>query len=225
LSTPLEKTDYIARFSADEFIVILSSEPSSNHEKLTQLLIDSFNSPLKLHDQLIFTSISVGICRFPNDGKSVRTLLQCAETAMYDAKENGRSQFRIYNKAMSDSSHFQIEISQHLRESLIHEEFHLVYQPIYCAKSEKIVACEALLRWDSNANKNNTTPDTFIPIAEKVGLMIPIGNLIFHMALKELKKWRSNGINDVRMLINISGKQLLQKEFFSQLSELLEIYE
>ena len=81
------------------------------------------------------------------------------------------------------------------------------------------------MRWDSNANKNNTTPDTFIPIAEKVGLMIPIGNLIFHMALKELKKWRSNGINDVRMLINISGKQLLQKEFFSQLSELLEIYE
>jgi EAL domain-containing protein (putative c-di-GMP-specific phosphodiesterase class I) len=106
---------------------------------------------------------------------------------MYDAKENGRSQFRIYNKVMSDSSHFQIEISQRLRVSLIHEEFHLVYQPIYCAQSEKIVACEALLRWNSNANKNNTTPDTFIPIAEKVGLMIPIGNLILHMALKELK--------------------------------------
>jgi len=225
LSTPLEKTDYIARFSADKFIVILSSEPSSNHEILTQLLIDSFNSPLKLHDQLIFTSISVGICHFPNDGNSVRTLLQCAETAMYDAKENGRNQFRVYNRAMSDSSHFQIEISQRLRESLIHEEFHLVYQPIYCAQSEKIVACEALLRWNSNANKNNTTPDTFIPIAEKVGLMIPIGNLILHMAFKELKKWRSSGIKDVRMLINISGKQLLQKEFFSQLSETLEMYE
>src|SRR5207245_8509131 len=155
---------------------------------------------------------SAGISLFPADGDDAETLLKCADSAMYRAKELGRNQAQLFTASMNERYVRRLALEQSLHHAMERDELLVYYQPIYDRMKKKVVALEALMRWN-HPLKGVVEPAEFIHLAEETGLIVPIGEWVMHKAFGQLREWHDSGLSDLQVSVNISAPQLQQSNF------------
>ena len=200
--------DLFARFSGDEFIIAVSGT-SDNLDaiNIAKKIIEKFDCPVLLGDQQIIQKSSIGVSVYPNDGDDIETLIKNADTAMYQAKEDGLHGFRFYSSEMSKQAADYLHLSSQLHQAVDAEQFELHYQPCMSLDNHSIGALEALVRWQ-HPERGLIYPDHFIPYAEKSGLINSIGRQVLNQACHQASQWIKNGYEFSQISVNISGVEL-----------------
>ncbi|REE66718.1 PAS domain S-box-containing protein/diguanylate cyclase (GGDEF)-like protein [Paenibacillus taihuensis] len=211
----------VSRLSGDEFVIIVPGSGRSDVVKLAETIIKRVAAPIDLEGQAIFITTSIGIAQFPDDGETPEVLLRHADSAMYAAKENGKNQFKFFEWKMNHTKNRRLAIEQALHAALEERQFHLVYQPIFQARTRQIISMEALVRWQ-HPTMGAIGPDEFIPIAECTGHIIPLGEWILHQACSQLHQWHCDGMVMVPIAVNLSVVQFNQERIVEMIRETLE---
>jgi len=221
LSRIIRYEDSLARLGGDEFGIILE-ELSTPKEatKFAQQILDIFNESLEVASCKLFVSCSIGIALYPNDTIDVGDLLKFADSALYKAKKEGRNNFQFYSAEMTEMALEHVTLEVELREALTREELVVYYQPQVDAKEHKIVGMEALVRWQ-HPKLGLVAPAKFIPLAESTGFIGKIDNYVMQKAMEQFHLWYEKGLNPGRLSLNLSAKQLHEKEFVSRLKRLI----
>lgn len=206
-STVLRSGDILARLGGDEFIILLND---IGHEKfaspIAEKLLQSCSKPIKIGNQLSTLAASIGISIYPTDGTSLEDLQRNADIAMYKAKHAGGNVYCYFKKQMDEKSHENLHMEEALQKAIQQDEFTLYYQPKLNLKEGNITGVEALLRWE-NPELGMISPDIFIPLAEQMDLMIPIGEWVLREACQTCKAWQLEGYQPVSVAVNLSAKQ------------------
>ena len=199
----------ISRLDSTEFGLSLSGLSSSEGVTwVIQELFDSFSSPILDGDEQVFADCTFGVSLYPNDGQDVETLIRRASTARLHAKDSiGRHRFMFYAQEMNSQSFRQLKLQAQLRESIDNGELLLNYQPVFDIESGRIVAAEALLRWQ-HPELGLLGPNTFIPIAENTGFIDEIGKWVLREASTQARRWAEQGNHALRVAVNLSAVQL-----------------
>lgn len=214
----------IARLAGDEFVVLLPDiKDTINAGKVASRILDIFDGGFEVEGITHLTYASIGIAVFPDDAKEPSELLHFADTAMYDAKQNGRNCFRFFTQEIADTIKQRQKIEYGLRASLENDQLSLVFMPIFDCDNDDIVAVEALLRCNA-PELEKIGPDQFIPVAESTGLIKDIDLWVIDAALQRLVTLQQQHNFTGKMCINISGVELNNEHFPSQVKGLLEIY-
>ncbi|MBS0244328.1 MAG: EAL domain-containing protein, partial [Proteobacteria bacterium] len=216
-------TDTVARLGGDEFVVVLGRLASLDAaEEMAQDLVKGLSEPIDLIDhQKIYISASVGISVFPVDGTEAGQLLQKADTALYEAKRNGRKAFRRYSTALTATANKRIQLDSGMRTALERDEFVLLYQPLVSLADGSLTGCEALIRWQ-DPSRGLVPPSDFIPIAEETGFILPLGEWVLRTACEQLVRWRSAGFAVPRVAINVSARQFRSPDLVQNLTAILK---
>lgn len=213
-------TTFIACMGGDEFGIIINSNDKEEILLLMQKLHDNLNKPFKIDLIDVYITASSGICSYPDDAKSMEELYQAADTAMYNAKKKGKNRFSFYNAEFKKDAITYTQIVTNLKHAINNSELELYFQSQNNPITSKIIGAEALLRW--KYQDKMIPPDLFIPIAEKSGLIIEIGNFVLKSGFKTVKKWRELGILKSKIAINVSARQLTHLDFINTLKDILE---
>ena len=222
LVTFLGEDCLIARLYGAEFSIALESYVDKNDiVRKVEDIIKIFKNKVIIIEQSIYFTINMGISLFPSDGNNSEELLNNAKLAMYASRKNGNYQYVFFEKEMKQEIQTRLELEQQLREAVIKEEFVLYYQPQLDFSTNSLFGYEALIRWNSK-EKGIIPPNTFIPIAEETGLIIPIGNWVLKEACKFAKKLFDDGVSDIYISVNISAVQLIQSDFVEKVIEAIE---
>ena len=218
----VRNNDIVARIGGDEFIIILNTY--KNLLDLTQI-IERIQSELKkpqiVDSHPIESSCSIGVAFYPKDGQDENTLMKQADIAMYQAKKNGKNQYHFFTSALYEAVQKEIKQAREIKSGIKNQEFELYYQPKVDLESEKIIACEALIRWN-HPQDGLVAPNDFIPLAEKEGLIIELGNWIIEEAIRQQMVWKEQGICDIPIAVNISARQLFYEGFTQNIKQLIE---
>ena len=199
--------DTVARLSGDEFAIIQSSiDGPPDAAALAVQIRDAIRAPIGLHGHQIVVDSSIGISIAPNDGTEFDELLKTADIALYEAKNTGRGTYCFYEADMNERMQVRGKLEQDLRDALANGEFELFYQPIVNLTDNKVVAFEALLRWH-HPERGMISPADFIPVAEDMGLIVPLGEWVLRTACTEAATWPS----DLNLSVNVSSLQLTNK--------------
>ncbi|MGZ8160473.1 MAG: EAL domain-containing protein [Methylobacter sp.] len=216
----LRKSDTVARLGGDEFTIILPGLTGiADATELALLLIDVITKPVQIKDSTVFVGSSIGIAVFPDDGDDFDTLTKHADIAMYASKAKGRGMFQYFEMGMNEAAHQRFILEHALRQALEQEEFQIYYQPKSDCTLSRITGAEALIRW-LRPGFGIMTPDTFIPLAEETGLIIPLGKWILKRACLQAKAWM-NKLTGFRIAINLSPLQILADDFIADLDFIL----
>ncbi|GAE94317.1 diguanylate cyclase/phosphodiesterase [Gracilibacillus boraciitolerans JCM 21714] len=217
-----QKQATIARLGGDEFIILLSNiSEVEKVRRVAEQIIRNFKQSFLVQNQEVFTSTSIGISIYPDDGSDFDELSRCADMAMYKAKENGKSQMEMYNPDVDSQTTKRFLLENRMQRAIDNQEFILNYQPIVDMKTNKVTGVEALIRWQCS-EEGTFTPLEFIPIAEETGLIIPIGKWVLKEACLQNKKWIDKGFKPVPISVNISPRQLEQEDFVQSVIDILE---
>ena len=221
ISKSLRRADTIARLGGDEFAVIIENingpdDAISIADNLTTILEHN----VRLDDQETYTSASIGIAIFPEDGSDSRTLLKNADTAMFRAKENGRHCFQFYKPEMSVSAMERLELENSLKSAFENDEFLIYYQPVIDIHKNEVVSVEALLRWQ-HPDKGMIYPDDFVSIADESGLMVPVGEWLISSVCKQIRNWHDSGLENQNVSINLSPRQFKEQDIVSIVTQAL----
>lgn len=203
----VREQDTLARVGGDEFLVILEDfDELDAPAKVACKLIDALERPIRIDHHELQIGASIGISVAPDDGSLPDDLIRCADSAMYQAKADGRNTFRYYTDAMAVANKARFEIETGLRRALDQEEFLLHYQPMACCPSGQVIGVEALIRWQ-HPLRGMIPPDVFIPVAEDIGLIEALGAWVLDRACTQARAWQDQGM-PVRMSVNLSGQQI-----------------
>lgn len=209
--TCLRDEDTVSRQGGDEFIVVLGSlSDPQGAAVVARKILDALSAPVVIGGQILSTGASIGIALYPGDGKDVETLLRNSDTAMYCAKESGRNLYQFFAHEMNARAAERLLLESRLRRAVADGALQLHYQPLVNVADGRIVATEALVRWN-DAELGHVPPSTFIPVAEASGLIVALGEWVLRQACRQLAQWRSQGIAPPRMVVNLSHLQLRQK--------------
>ena len=221
----LRGDDTFGRLGGDEFLVILDHDQRpEDAANIARELIKLLEEPFRLSNgNEIYIGASMGISIFPEDGKEASELIQHADAAMYEAKEQGRNTFRFYTPALTRAVHTRMEMESRMRRAISNGEFILHYQPQVEIASRRVIACEALLRWD-DPQAGLVSPADFIPLAEETGLIIPLGEWVLKTAAAQFRTWLDLGFADFCLSINLSGRQLRQSDIVEQIDETIRLF-
>ncbi|GAB3730788.1 hypothetical protein GCM10028794_06460 [Silanimonas algicola] len=222
LQAAVGPTDTVARLGGDEFTIIVEDlDGVASVERLARELLAAFNLPLEVDERHnVSITPSVGISLYPDHAMVPTDLLKFADTAMYQAKSQGRNTFEVYDEAMDAEARRRANLLAALRRALAQDEFRLVFQPRLSLRSDRIVGVEALLRWRS-ADVGEVSPVEFIPLAEESGMILAIGEWVMREACRTLRHWRDDGLVDISCSINVSVLQLLRSPLADQLRGIL----
>lgn len=222
LKSCVRDSDVVARLGGDEFVILLMGEnvvsiATAVSQKILHLLTETYY----IEQHPLHTSPSIGISVYPHDGTEIDVLMKKADTAMYHVKSMGRNNFQFFDTSTEQHNSEKLALEHDLHEALENAQFHLHYQPQICAKTEKIIGVEALLRWQ-HPKHGNVPPDVFIPLAEDSGLIIRLGEWVLKTACAQLRAWRDLGIQNVRMAVNLSLHQLRQASLIENIHAILQ---
>lgn len=220
----LKKGDILGRFGGDEFAILTKNFDSDVAlSSFTNEIREALCKEVSVDNHIISSSASFGIAVYPDHGKNRNELLISADAAMYQAKEYGRNCIQLFSKKIGDKLTRQIELENALKNSLVRNEFSLVYQPQKCLKSGKIFGVEALLRWKS-IHLGNIYPDVFIPLLEKSRMIIPVGNWVIEESCKLIVKLKDTGLccDGFKVSANISPIQLTDESFARNVEAIIQ---
>ncbi len=213
--------DTVARIGGDEFVLILNGqeEPGTvgrRVERILEVVSQPWRSP---HGDFHLTC-SLGVALYPDDGSDAITLLKHADSAMYRAKEHGRSNVQFYTPELNRRVHERLELESSLRRALERGQFRLHYQSRVDLRSRAIVGCEALIRWEL-PGRGTIGPDRFIPIAEEAGLIGSIGRWVLRTACVQCRNWQNSGLPPITVSVNVSARQFRRTDFVQTVSDAL----
>ncbi len=205
--TALDADATLGHYGADEFVVILEEiEGPQDAAMAATRLIDELARPFTVDGGEIYLGASVGISLHPLDADDAAQLLQHANTALAEAKAQGRGIYAFYTQALTRSARVRMEMEADLRRGLVREEFRLNFQPVVDLASGRIVGAEALVRWQSPAH-GLVPPNRFIPLAEETGLIEPLGDWVLEEACRQMVQWSAAGANLDFIAVNLSPRQ------------------
>jgi diguanylate cyclase (GGDEF)-like protein/PAS domain S-box-containing protein len=204
-------SDVVARHGGDEFLILLTdlgAHSSDVAEMVATKVLDALAAPFTIGDAEFEVGASVGIALYPNDGRTSSELLRAADSAMYQAKASGRGRYSLHAGGTASDPDL-LSLTARLRRAVSHDELVLHYQPIFRVPDRRLVAVEALVRWNDPA-RGLVGPGEFIKLAEDTGLIEPIGEWVILDICRQALEWRAAGI-DVRIHFNLSPRQLRQR--------------
>lgn len=206
LTTCVRETDTVARYSGDEFVVIMDNiKEAQAVASVAENILESLSEPYMHHGKNIISTVSIGIAMYPTDGESGEALLKNADLAMYHIKDNRKNSFSFFTESLNEQATRRYELEVRLREAIERDEFTVYYQPKISLSSGKINSMEALVRWKTDGNL--ILPSEFIPLAEDTGLIFPIGEFVLVSACEQLKIWHDMGYKYLSVSVNISTRQ------------------
>ncbi len=211
----------IARLGGDEFTVLLSAiERNEDAATVAERIRVNLSQPFNFGDNELYTTTSIGIAIYPDDGNTAEDLLKNADLAMYYAKRAGGNMYQYFTSKMSEAALRRLTLENHLRKAIELEEMELHYQPQLDVATGKFCGLEALIRWNCQ-ELGQLSPAEFIPLAEETGLIVGIGEWVLREACQKAKQWRDQGIPLRRMAVNVSAIQFLHKGFSSLVTTIL----
>jgi diguanylate cyclase (GGDEF)-like protein len=221
LQKTLRVTDVVARFGGDEFIVLLEDiKNAAGVEQIADKIVRCFRSSFSLNDQDVFVTTSIGIAIYPHDGKTADALIKNADIAMYKAKESGKNQHAFCTQSMRNAINKTQELSNLLYGAIERNELEVYYQPQVSCRTNEVVGMEALVRWNHPA-LGLILPHEFIPLAERSGLIFPIGSWILQQVCEQSRRWQRAGYPAVRMAVNISLHQFKKQDLLVMVEQIL----
>jgi diguanylate cyclase (GGDEF)-like protein len=207
LREAVRQSDIVCRQGGDEFLIGLAGiEDAEDVSRICTTILERMQAPFYLRGVEILTSCSIGIAMYPQDGRSVEDLLRHADLAMYYSKETGRNVYRFFDESLNASAQENLLLITGLRQALAQGEFVLYYQPVVALATGALVGAEALLRW-KHPKQGLIPPGTFIPVAEKSGLITDIGAWVLEEACRQMQAWCAAGAPLQRMAVNLSPVQ------------------
>ncbi len=221
LRTLLREADFASRLGGDEFCLLIHDITDNlSAANVAQRCLKLLSQPVTLAEREITPHASIGIAIYPHNGNDANFLIKAADTAMYEAKNKGKNQYAFYESAMTDAAHLRLVIENDLRTALNEDQFELYYQPKISLSSGNIKSVEALIRWN-HPEKGLCPPDSFIPEAERMGLIAELGEWVVTQACKQIKLWRSQGLKDMPVAVNISPSHFEQEHFSDDMARLV----
>jgi diguanylate cyclase (GGDEF)-like protein/PAS domain S-box-containing protein len=221
LKKTLREYDTIARLGGDEFMILLSGVKAvEDAAKVAEKILQAIHPSFVIDGQELHITTSIGISLYPYDGQDTDTLLKNADIALYRAKDFGRNNYQLYTASMNARAFEQLAFENSLRRALEREELFLVYQPLVDMRTKAVTGLEALVRW-KGANGQVHLPDTFIPLAEDTGLIVPMGEWILRTACRQLRAWQTQGLPMFPVAVNLSARQFQQENLISEISKAL----
>lgn len=215
-------TDVAGRLGGDEFLIVMGElQTTDDSRRLLDALMQYFRQPFVVAGarELVIT-VSVGVAVYPDDAADSSTLLRHADVAMYQAKASGRNTCEFFESGMNAGMNRRLLLEQKIRDSLLNNRFYLSYQPEFDISSGYLLGAEALLRWNCD-ELGEVASDEFIPVAERTGLIVPLGELVWRSALEQLAEWRRIQ-PDFRLAVNLSPRQFRDSGLLSGIARELE---
>jgi len=212
LRSCVRDSDTVARLGGDEFTVVVE-DIVEDHDAaaVAQKILDTLSQPFNLYGHEVFISVSVGVTLYPSDDENADNLLRNADSAMYRAKEFGRNNFQFYVAEMNIKARERLMLESSLRRALDRDEFMLYYQPRVSLLSGRIIGAEALMRW-RHPELGLVPPSEFIPILDETGMIIPVGDWALREACRQNREWQDMGLPTIRVAVNLSVRQFIQKD-------------
>jgi diguanylate cyclase (GGDEF)-like protein/PAS domain S-box-containing protein len=208
LQSAVHEDDTVARLGGDEFVILLEDIPDANSaRRIASRIIECLSDPVAAGGKSLVVTASIGISLYPADGEDPETLLKHADAAMYQAKTLGRNRLAYYAPELTREIEQRLELEHDLRHGLARDEFSLHYQPQFASSDGRLVAVEALLRWQ-HPRHGMVPPNKFIPIAEETGLIGQLGCWVTETACNQAMAWRAGGFGEFRLAVNLSPYQL-----------------
>jgi len=206
LREDLRGQDTLARIGGDEFVLLVQLSEPDDAMNLAARQVSLIARSFRVAEHDLQISASVGIALYPGNGQSAHELLMNADAAMYHAKGTGKNGYSFFDASMNSNARKQLQLLQDLRNALEQNEFSLHYQPKFDAGNGRPVGAEALLRWE-HPTQGMLLPDKFIELAEKTGLIIPIGEWVLNEACRQMREWYVLGYTQWRIAVNLSALQ------------------
>jgi diguanylate cyclase (GGDEF)-like protein/PAS domain S-box-containing protein len=208
INQALRDADTAARLGGDEFALILPGiENAYDAQGIAQRILAAVAEPLEVHNEEVVLTASIGIAIYPTDSDNDEDLLRDADIAMYRSKKSGGNSLEFFTEEMNESAARRLQVETQLRKALELGEFEVYYQPIVALPEARLVGVEALLRWE-NALLGPVSPGEFIPIAERSGVIVPIGAWVLETACRQVKEWHDADWPDLRVAVNLSPREV-----------------
>ena len=222
LAEGMRADDTIARLGGDEFVILVEGlEGIQGAAKVAKNTLNLFTQPFHLKEQEIFIEASIGISIYPNDSNNADMLLRNADAAMYRAKEKGRNNYQFYTKELTDEAFERLTLETDLRRALERDEFELYYQPQFALNNDTLIGAEALIRWN-HPEHGLVSPNSFIPVAEETGLIVPIGEWVLHTACMQHQAWIAAGYPPIKIAVNLSARQFHKPGLVDTIADILK---
>ncbi|WP_280525828.1 EAL domain-containing protein [Planococcus soli] len=210
----------ISRLGGDEFVIVVEDVIEEDVVQLAQQILVDMKQPVLLLGQEIVITLSIGISIQPICISDEETLIRQADMALYSAKAKGKNNYQFFTEQLNEKVRRKLQLEKALRNALEQEEFQLYYQPQVDLQTETLVGLEALIRWNSPTGL--VSPIEFIPLAEETGLILPIGEWVIKEACRQMKKWEYDGLQKVKVSVNVSARQFKDSHFVSKVKTILE---
>ncbi|WP_372421553.1 putative bifunctional diguanylate cyclase/phosphodiesterase [Salinarimonas chemoclinalis] len=217
LMSHLRGTDVLARFGGDEFAIIQPGLKSADGaEVLARRILEAIAEPFEIEHNAVTIGVSIGIALAPEDAHDRETLMRLADTALYQAKNDGRNRHSFFERRMDEAIRMRKLVADDLREAISGDLLDLYYQPIFAAERDEVVALEALLRW-RHPEKGMIPPDRFVAMAEQSGLILPLGDWVLRRACLDGRRWPG-----LRIAVNVSPIQFRQRDYVDTVGRIID---
>ncbi|WP_296507340.1 bifunctional diguanylate cyclase/phosphodiesterase [Rhodoferax sp.] len=213
----LRDVDTLCRMGGDEFVAYLHDADGAGAEMAARRILEALRQPYSLDGMPFTLGCSIGISLYPADGETLDALIQCADTAMYRAKERGRGDLRFYQPQMNVDLLSRMRLDHAMRKAMEQQRFHLHYQPQISLTDGRLLGAEALLRW-TDPELGVVSPAEFIPLAEESGFIVPLGQWVMQAAVQQAALWASQGM-PVCISVNVSPLQFQQSDFVDRVAQ------
>ena len=222
LLTCVRTSDTVSRLGGDEFVVLLTAiEHGDDAAASAQKIIAALVAPHEVAHHQLHVTVTVGVSIYPDDGPDAQTLIKCADTAMYHAKENGRNTYQFFEREMNARAVERQWVEAGLHRALARREFLLHYQPKIDLESGAMTGAEALIRW-AQPERGLMMPKHFVPIAEDCGLMLTIGQWVLREACRQARAWIDEGRRPMPVAVNVSAGEFRNPRFLDNVRAVLK---